>query len=144
MAHERIKASICYLMVMAKDALVARGEYTEGFNIWKSDLYIFGRADGTVTETFAVGFGALLEAAGLRYGNDGETRRTLYSLRHAYASLRIQYDQTDIYLLAKNMGTSVEMIEKFYGHTSNLRQAGELTKSSNRAKVESIFDFLAP
>jgi hypothetical protein len=31
-------------------------------------------------------------------------------------------------VLAKNMGTSVAMLEKHYGHTSNVALAAELTK----------------
>jgi hypothetical protein len=32
------------------------------------------------------------------------------------------------FVLAKNMGTSVAMLEKHYGHTSNVASAVELTK----------------
>jgi integrase len=84
----------------------------------------------------------LLKHCDVEFDREGN-KRTIYSLRHTYTTFRL-YEGVDHYALAKNMGTSVEMIEKFYGHTSNLRQVGELTKSSNRAKVESIFDFLAP
>jgi hypothetical protein len=33
-----------------------------------------------------------------------------------------------VYTLAKNMGTSVAMIEQYYGHTTNIQSADELTK----------------
>lgn len=33
------------------------------------------------------------------------------------------------YLLAKNTGTSVKMLENFYGHTTNRTNAAELTKT---------------
>jgi integrase len=39
--------------------------------------------------------------------------RTLYSLRHTYISLRLS-EGADIYQIAKNCRTSVEMIEKYY------------------------------
>lgn len=45
------------------------------------------------------------------------------------------------YILAKNMGTSVEMLEKHYGHTTNVTSAAELTKggtfkgSNNKASA---------
>jgi len=39
--------------------------------------------------------------------------RTLYSLRHAYISFRLS-EGADIYQVAKNCRTSVEMIEKYY------------------------------
>ncbi len=40
-------------------------------------------------------------------------RRTAYSLRHTYICLRLM-EGADIYQIAKNCRTSVEMIEKFY------------------------------
>ncbi|WP_068432146.1 tyrosine-type recombinase/integrase [Magnetospirillum sp. XM-1] len=51
-----------------------------------------------------------------------------YSFRHTYATFRLLYgDNVDAYTLAKNMGTSVEMIEKHYGHVSNMQKATVLT-----------------
>jgi len=44
-----------------------------------------------------------------REGND----RTSYSLRHTYISMRLM-EGADIYQVAKNCRTSVEMIEKYY------------------------------
>ena len=45
--------------------------------------------------------------------------RTCYSLRHTYICLRL-LEGADIYQVAKNCRTSVEMIEKFYGrHLKN-------------------------
>lgn len=50
-----------------------------------------------------------------RQGN----RRTLYSLRHSYISFRL-LEGADIYQIAKNCRTSVEMIEKHYAvHLKN-------------------------
>jgi hypothetical protein len=40
------------------------------------------------------------------------------------------------YALARNMGTSVQMLEAFYGHTTNRTMATELTK--NKGKEESV------
>ena len=37
-------------------------------------------------------------------------------------------------VLARNMGTSVKMLEQFYGHTSNRAMASELTKSRAKEK----------
>ncbi|MEI9899164.1 MAG: hypothetical protein WDN31_02475 [Hyphomicrobium sp.] len=41
------------------------------------------------------------------------SRRTAYSLRHTYICFRLM-EGADIYQVAKNCRTSVEMIEKFY------------------------------
>ncbi len=55
---------------------------------------------------------AVLEEEGLKFDRDGN-RRTAYSLRHTYICLRLM-EGADIYQIAKNCRTSVEMIEKYY------------------------------
>ena len=57
-------------------------------------------------------FNAVLREAKLKSDRDGN-RRTAYSLRHTYICLRLM-EGADIYQIAKNCRTSVEMIEKFY------------------------------
>ena len=54
-------------------------------------------------------------------------KRTIYSLRHTYATFRLQ-EGVHQFILARNMGTSTAMLEKHYGHTSNVASAAELTK----------------
>ncbi len=56
-----------------------------------------------------------------------ENKRTIYSLRHTYATFRIQ-EGVNHYILAKNMGAIVEVLEKHYGHTTKVTSAAELTK----------------
>ena len=49
--------------------------------------------------------------------NAGIPRYALYSLRHSFITNYLKYSkQPDIYLLADSCGTSVEMIQNFYGH----------------------------
>ena len=55
---------------------------------------------------------AVLEALDLKFDREGR-RRTAYSLRHTYISMRL-IEGADIYQVAKNCRTSVEMIEKYY------------------------------
>jgi integrase len=57
-------------------------------------------------------FNAILEEEKLRKDRDGKPR-TAYSLRHTYICLRL-LEGADIYQIAKNCRTSVEMIEKYY------------------------------
>lgn len=57
-------------------------------------------------------FNAILEEEGLKFDREGN-RRTAYSLRHTYICLRLM-EGADIYQIAKNCRTSVEMIEKYY------------------------------
>ncbi len=57
-------------------------------------------------------FNNILAEQGLKFDREGN-RRTGYSLRHTYISLRLM-EGADIYQIAKNCRTSVEMIEKYY------------------------------
>ncbi len=57
-------------------------------------------------------FNNLLEVQYLKLDRDGKPR-TAYSLRHTYMCLRLM-EGADVYAIAKNCRTSVEMIEKFY------------------------------
>jgi integrase len=57
-------------------------------------------------------FNAILNEENLRADRDGRPR-TAYSLRHTYICLRL-LEGADIYQIAKNCRTSVEMIEKYY------------------------------
>ena len=60
----------------------------------------------------------VLDELNLKFDRDGHVR-TCYSLRHTYICLRL-LEGADIYQVAKNCRTSVEMIEKFYGrHLKN-------------------------
>jgi integrase len=54
----------------------------------------------------------ILDELELKVDRDGN-RRTAYSLRHTYICLRL-LEGADIYQIAKNCRTSVEMIEKYY------------------------------
>lgn len=57
-------------------------------------------------------FTTLLTELDLREDREGQ-RRTAYSLRHTYICLRLM-EGADIYQIAKNCRTSVEMIQTFY------------------------------
>ncbi len=57
-------------------------------------------------------FKTILNEENLRFDREGRPR-TAYSLRHTYICLRLM-EGADIYQIAKNCRTSVEMIEKYY------------------------------
>jgi len=57
-------------------------------------------------------FNTILDELGLKTDREGN-RRTAYSLRHTYICLRLM-EGADIYQIAKNCRTSVEMIETYY------------------------------
>ena len=58
----------------------------------------------------------LLTDAGLLTSSSGK-RRSIYCFRHNYATFRLT-EGVDVYFLAKQMGTSVQMIEQHYGHVN--------------------------
>ncbi|MGD0480886.1 MAG: phage integrase SAM-like domain-containing protein [Terracidiphilus sp.] len=57
-------------------------------------------------------FNTILKEENLKIDREGQAR-TMYSLRHTYICLRLM-EGADIYQIAKNCRTSVEMIEKYY------------------------------
>ncbi len=58
-------------------------------------------------------FRRLMRDSGLEKNGEGQTR-TLYSLRHTYATLELIENRTDLHTLAKQMGNSAAMIERHY------------------------------
>src|ERR1700733_13786584 len=68
---------------------------------------------------------SILGELNLKVDRDGN-RRTAYSLRHTYICLRLM-EGADIYQIAKNCRTSVEMIEQFYAsHIKNTLDAAAI------------------
>ncbi len=70
-------------------------------------------------------FNAILGELDLKKDRDGQPRTT-YSLRHTYICLRLMQG-ADIYQIAKNCRTSVEMIETYYAsHIKNTLDAAAI------------------
>jgi integrase len=70
-------------------------------------------------------FNTLLDELGLKQDREGNAR-TSYSLRHTYICFRLM-EGADIYQVAKNCRTSVEMIEKYYAsHIKNMLDASAI------------------
>jgi integrase len=70
-------------------------------------------------------FNSILDRSGLKVDRDGKAR-TAYSLRHTYICLRLM-EGADVYQVAKNCRTSVEMIQKFYAaHIKNMLHAASI------------------
>lgn len=67
-----------------------------------------------------------MKESGLLYDKHGD-RRTLYSLRHTYATFELM-DGIDIHFLAIQMGTSVGMLEKHYSRLKPLLVAKQLAE----------------
>jgi integrase len=91
--------------------------------------------DRLFPKTHHVLFNKILKEQNLKRDREGNPR-TSYSLRHTYICLRLM-EGADIYQIAKNCRTSVEMIEKHYAvHLKNTLDAAAINvrKSRNPAK----------
>ena len=79
-------------------------------------------------------FESYLEEHNLLWDKRTEQKRVFYSLRHTYATLALTYDSVPIHTLAKQMGTSVLMIEKHYSHLKVV-QAIEQLRGEETSKL---------
>ena len=87
---------------------------------------IFGKTPRELMNT-------VLDELNMKFDRDGNVR-TCYSLRHTYICLRL-LEGADIYQVAKNCRTSVEMIEKYYGrHLKNNIDASAVNVRKARPK----------
>ena len=70
----------------------------------------------TAARIFACQFNVLLDETGLKHDPVTDTERSVYCLRHTAICMRIilSHGKVNIFNLAKNAGTSVEQIERFY------------------------------
>ena len=80
------------------------------------DLPVFRLPDGTVSKNIHQTFRAFMKESELIKCPRTGLNRTLYSLRHTYATFALINDGMDIHALAKQMGTSIGMIERHYSH----------------------------
>jgi integrase len=79
-------------------------------------------------------FNNLLDRTNLKLDRDGKPR-TAYSLRHTYICMRLM-EGADIYQIAKNCRTSVEMIEQHYAiHLKNTLDASAINVLKPKPKT---------
>jgi integrase len=64
-------------------------------------------------------------------------KRTFYSIRHTYATFALTYDKINIHTLARQMGTSVVMIEKHYSHLDAEKAIEQLGGEKTRGLLAS-------
>jgi len=94
---------------------------------------VFRLPDGKVTDQLGRNFTVLLKRLRLEKGPGG--KRTLYSLRHTYITMKL-LEGVPAAVIAKQCGTSTAMIELHYSHINSLmytkelvgNESGELTK----------------
>ncbi len=101
-------------------------EFTE-----PDDLVFYNMKKKIQTEVdISASWKAFLQKQELWKNADGENR-PLYSLRHLYATMRLE-EGTEVYHLAKLMGTAVRNIEQHYGHVATESLIAEATKGGAR------------
>ncbi|RBM07679.1 tyrosine-type recombinase/integrase [Novacetimonas cocois] len=88
--------------------------------IWQrdplSDDYVFADENAQQVKSYNSGLNALLEECNLKKDYRG-VNRTAYSFRHYHITSMLNMN-VSVYKLAKNCGTSVDMIERFYSHVT--------------------------
>jgi integrase len=95
----------------------------------KSDDFVFTSYSGTPAKTLYLSLiEALLKDSGLLMSSSGK-RRSTYCFRHTYATFRLMED-VGVYMLAQQMGTSVKMIEEYYGHITPSKNAERILQGT--------------
>jgi integrase len=74
---------------------------------------LFRHSDGHQPHSLVGTFRKLMRDSGLLKNTEGQNR-TLYSIRHTYATLALLEGAADIHTLSKQMGNSAAMIERHY------------------------------
>lgn len=93
----------------------------------KLDKPVFRLSDGSVSLNLRQTFKAYLTKINLLVDPDSKQDRTLYSLRHTYATFALVNDGMEIHTLAIQMGTSIQMIERHYSHLTPFMRKDMLT-----------------
>ena len=114
-------------------------ELKERYPDAKSTDLVFRMPSGEKITTLIDQFKAVLERVGMLTNSLGE-QYTLYSLRHFYAVNQLRQG-IPVYDLAKNMGTSVKVIEDYYGKSATpdklaTRLGGWVLNPQLRAQLE--------
>jgi integrase len=86
---------------------------------------LFRFSDGHQPHSLVGTFRKLMRDSGLLLDSEGQTR-TLYSLRHTYATFELLRGGTDIHTLSKQMGNSAAMIERHYSKLTATMAADRL------------------
>ena len=113
-AFERLAQRQTQVGMSLDDAIAAKLPYP-----------VFSYEDGSQPFGLEGTFRRLLASAGLSKDMSSGQQRTMYSLRHTYATNELLAG-TDIHTLARQMGTSVGMLEKHYSKLTATMAADKL------------------
>lgn len=96
----------------------------------KTDNKVFVLKNGAAPTSFQSLFEDYLIHCDLLIDKSSGKKRVFYSLRHTYATQMLEVNKTPIHTLAKQMGTSVGMIEKHYSHLAVMNAKDQLRGES--------------
>lgn len=106
-----------------------------------NDDYIFRTKEGRdLSDVLNHMFDNFLSDHGLLIDPKTNQKRVFYSLRHTYATLSLTHDKVPIHTLAKQMGTSVLMIEKHYSHLKVIQAAEQLRGDATRKLLSERYE----
>lgn len=104
------------------------------------DAWFFAMSGGSKIISLADQFAAVLKLAQRQTSSNGECF-SLYSLLHYYAVMALR-DGIGIYDVARNMGTSVEMIQQYYGKQATPKMMattlGGKLKDTHKMKKDAV------
>jgi integrase len=93
----------------------------------KDTDFVMAYPDGSLPSGYDAGLRKLLKSAGLVRDPKTGKNRGIYSARHSYATWRLQEGVSSA-IVARNMGTSIEMLDKNYYHHQSRVTADSLMK----------------
>jgi integrase len=92
----------------------------------RSEAWVFATSSGVRPNSLHTSFELLLADADMRVDPTTGKNRSLYSLRHSYATISLMDGQMDMHTLAKQMGTSIGMLEQHYSKMTATMAADRL------------------
>ena len=129
---------------MSASALIDEGskDLIFRFKEWlsKEEIAAKKRARLITPTSFVKLFGTYLTEHNLHTDPITNKKRQFYSLRHTYATLALTNDRVPIHTLAKQMGTSVGMIEKHYSHLEPVKAVHQLRGEETRQLIDAVDD----
>ena len=129
---------------MSASALIDEGskDLIFRFKEWlsKEEIAAKKRARLITPTSFVKLFGTYLTEHNLHIDPITNKQRQFYSLRHTYATLALTNDRVPIHTLAKQMGTSVGMIEKHYSHLEPVKAVHQLRGEETRQLIDAVDD----
>lgn len=108
----------------------------KGIAVATNNDFVFRTKDKEKPTSFQNLFTQFLEEHDLLIDSATDKERVFYSLRHTYATLSLTHDDVPIHTLAKQMGTSVGMIEKHYSHLDAVKAVEQLRNYETRKLIQ--------